>query len=955
MLWRSSWMLTLPVSVFFLVWVINTGNQYYSFAIKYDTAPVVTTLHNLGTAEFKYWVKSIGARAKPQRHSAYPKWRNIHLYVPESNLRQLNGNLPTSGFKYVKGKILNGEKLTKIKIRYRGDNAWHWAGHQKSIRIKTSKKRLFDGMRKFNLIIPKTRDQVSEYLSYRLANSMDLVAPKVEMVNVFINGKYDGTRMLVEQLDELSLRRQNLLPGDLYSGELIGRDIHVGANGNLFDNPGLWQKSAVNNHYKEDSFAPLKRLTDLLATPESQAKHVALAQLLDLEYWGLFSAFEVLSQGQHYNNSHNWRLYYDPSKGKFIPLVWDPMGWYLRYFPYFERVADLDILTSDLHTVLYQNADFIRYRNRAIDAFFRSKKDEAFLVEVAEIIPDAIKSIDVSPNLLYMTAFSDATKNLSNSISETFQYIESQYFPANQGRKNNDAIHSFYDASLSRLSLSIQDRDVITAIQLRYDLPIRQTPEVVMSYGQRGGEGVVDSTAIDPISSDKMTIKLATNLIANYTIKHDPSLWPAQKTIDVSSMTYQYSLSGLPAKAKLVEVKVFGIQGRERKVVEQQAALSMTEFKHFDSNLFDESQRGLEDREPKVKLPEEWSGKVVIDGLRYVNFPVTILPGTEIIMKEKAVLIFNNKVTVVGTSDNKIRIRRESPNSQPWGSVVLRGKGSRDSIFKHCEVTGGSGYKTPLTEYSGMFSIHNTQGIRIESCTFSNSSLVDDMVHIVFSEVNISKSVFTDSYSDALDIDISQVSITDSQFIRSGNDAVDLMNSQAVISGATFSQSGDKGLSVGENSQLVLANTVLDGNQIAIQTKDKSIAYVFNTEFVNNRTGVDCYKKNWQYGDGGHAFIFKSVFQGNNVALKSDKKSSIQVVDTFLGEGKVVENQYKHPRIQIDDLSSSKGIASPRDAENQENSLGMSTAPPFIESAFQRLSDEKHISIKTRGVFHEAF
>ena len=267
MLWRSSWILTLPVSVFFLVWIINTGSRYYSFAIKYNTAPVMTTLHSLGTAEFKYWLKSIGSRAKPQRNSDYPNWRNIHIFVPESNLRQLNSNLPTSGFKYVKGKILNGEKLTKIKIRYRGDNAWHWAGHQKSIRIKTSKKRLFDDMRKFNLIIPKTRDQVSEYLSYRLADTLDLVAPKVEMVNVFINGKYDGTRMLVEQLDELSLRRQNLLPGDLYSGELIGRDIHVGANGNLFDNPGLWQKSAVNNHYKKDSFAPLKRLTDLLATP----------------------------------------------------------------------------------------------------------------------------------------------------------------------------------------------------------------------------------------------------------------------------------------------------------------------------------------------------------------------------------------------------------------------------------------------------------------------------------------------------------------------------------------------------------------------------------------------------------------------------------------------------------------------------------------------------------------
>ena len=56
---------------------------------------------------------------------------------------------------------------------------------QKSIRIKTKKKRLFEGMRSFNVIAPKFKSQINNYLSYRLADRMGLMTPYHRLVTLW--------------------------------------------------------------------------------------------------------------------------------------------------------------------------------------------------------------------------------------------------------------------------------------------------------------------------------------------------------------------------------------------------------------------------------------------------------------------------------------------------------------------------------------------------------------------------------------------------------------------------------------------------------------------------------------------------------------------------------------------------------------------------------------------------
>ena len=119
-------------------------------------------------------------------------------------------------------------------------------------------------MRKFNLIVPKSDGQLHNYLGYQLAEMIGMVGPKSELVEVILNGKPYGLLVMVEQLEELPLRRNGLMPGDLYAGELLAKDAYSGISRQVVEHPGLWEKISVNNHYPDESKEPLKRLMFLI-------------------------------------------------------------------------------------------------------------------------------------------------------------------------------------------------------------------------------------------------------------------------------------------------------------------------------------------------------------------------------------------------------------------------------------------------------------------------------------------------------------------------------------------------------------------------------------------------------------------------------------------------------------------------------------------------------------------
>jgi hypothetical protein len=170
--------------------------------------------------------------------------------------------------------------------------------------------------------------------------------------------------------------------------------------------------------------------------------------------------------------------------------------------------------------------------------------------------------------------------------------------------------------------------------------------------------------------------------------------------------------------------------------------------------------------------------------------------------------------------------------------------------------------------------------VTITNSTFRDNSIVDDMVHFVYSDVFISGSKFIRSNLDALDADISTVKIVDSEFIDSGNDALDLMTTKAEVERTILIRSRDKGISVGEGSDLDVVDSVFEENEIGLQAKDSSIARLENVQMIQNRLAVDAYKKNWRYDAGGRVVLTDSRFDKNIIDITKDKHSSISIEGT---------------------------------------------------------------------------
>ena len=111
------------------------------------------------------------------------------------------------------------------------------------------------------------------------------------------------------------------------------------------------------------------------------------------------------------------------------------------------------------------------------------------------------------------------------------------------------------------------------------------------------------------------------------------------------------------------------------------------------------------------------------------------------------------------------------------------------------------------------------------------------------------------------------------------------MTALATVSNTRFIESGDKGISVGEDSQLVVLDSLFDGCLRGIESKDKSVAIILNSDVLNSgEIGVNAYNKNWRYDGGGTAHVHKCRFEGNRVALRADRRSRIIIGDSSVDE-----------------------------------------------------------------------
>ncbi len=865
MLLNWSLLLTVPTTVVFCIWLSAVMDRYQTLGLRLDVQGGESNLLR-PIMEYEWYRirRSVGLAFTNDKSDS--GLRTVELFLSKGGEAQLNESLPASGKEYVKAKITHpGGAIEKASVRYRGDMMHHWALGKKSWRVKTKKKHLWGGIRKFNLIVPETWGILEEHFGHHLARKFALLAPVSEIVDLRVNGASRGLHTLVGQVDELYLRSQNRMPGDLFGGDLLLDDAIPGFENRVFDMPGLWTKAAINNHYSDEHTDSLKRLCQVLDWAPGPEKARALGSILDMEAMARFAAFRALVQTGHVDSYHNWKLYYDPWRNRFEPVVWDPLAWGGAWAPTAESPAFEWPLFSELDAVLAHDHRYRWAQHQALYEFFRDQKGQHLLAEMRAYVPKVLKAAEHDPALAFSILPSSPAR--ANQAIEALLARVQQYFDIFQARHVTEPAQVLRGelAALSpgewTLSVTVDGWRPVAALQLEF---LGNAPKGLRYFWRVEGEGTPGETrARAEVQGARVT--LSQPLLPGIRIEEFKRGHSFTHRSFPRPLTYRLRISSsdqdpLPLK-QISSVDLAG-EALAIPVIEPPAGAELGD--EFGA-LFDAA--------PAETV--QWSGQRTLSGLTEIHGDLHIKAGTVLSMQEGASVIVHGRVTAMAGSGIPIRIGPATPDQGPWGTFAIRTSKADGSTFENVHFLGGSGYKDGLQEYSAMFSAHDVDGLKLLNCTFDQGQLVDDMVHVVYGkDLLVQDCVFRNALSDALDLDGCQGRIEGCLFTDSGNDAIDLMMSQVEVANSTLKDSGDKGVSVGEDSHLLWSGGRIERCQIGIQVKDGSLAWIRSATFSSNLQALNAYKKNWQYGSGGHGLVQECEFRMNRMFAEADKHSS---------------------------------------------------------------------------------
>jgi len=800
------------------------------------------------------------------------------IYIDEKLQNEFLLDTPQSTKRWKKGFYLDNNEIKNIQIRLRGDNSRNWLLEKKHWRIKTQKKNLINRQRYFDYL-PFDH---GKFLSGRIAYSLGVLAPKINLVELFINDQSRGIYTESENINESFLRRNFIMPVNVYKAEQILSESIIALEPNAFNSPGVLSKRAVFNQvpYADKSdFIYFYKL--MRSSIDNKKKYLDLIDEIGIENWVNFAAYQIITQNFHNDNSHNFRLVSDPWSGHLIPIVYDP----LIDLKINQQNYDLDISSNDMFLLLNKGSYF---QNLKFNQLYKILKSNLVEKEIASLINKETE-IKISENrdveLIYQNF------NIFNLFSGI---INKEYI----SEKSSNLRKSFYNKFL------LNNKELIKYLEKK--------PDANWFKKNYGFDIFVNGNL--PISNLKINFVnkkpkwISIDLNENGAIDdNEEKIFPTDDhNFYIPYTFYANRISSSSSTIGLLELQLKIAKTRFKFLTDESVKPSSIEFQNtYTKKTFNLNEKNINalpasalnypiknESNNKDKQYDKiiLSGTIEIDKTHVYNEPVVIEAGTKFKIKKNKSLIFKNQVLAQGTES--LPIKFEKFNNENWGTIALQGKNTENSIFENVIINGGSGDTSSTNiRYISAFSIHKTQNVKLKNLKIINNNKYDDALHIVYSEnIKIDNINIQDAFSDAIDFDMSKnITLTNSEIINPGNDSIDMMESSVIIDNCIFKKSNDKGISVGEKSFLILHNSTLLENNFGVSTKDGSLSLIYNSNFLKNNTDINNYKKNWRYGDGGVTKIFKSVFKNNlntkkNNKIKKDEFSSISISESYIDD-----------------------------------------------------------------------
>jgi len=791
-----------------------------------------------------------------------------HLYIDERSQKNLLSDVPLSTKFWQKGFYITiNDKVKEIKVRHPGDNPQNWLFKKKRWRIQTKKDDQF-GRYKFYNYLPYN---LNDYIGGKIANDINILSPKYKLVELYINGMSEGIYIKSERINENFLRRNKIMPVNIYKGEQILSEAIVGVDLNLFRNSAIWSKVAFFNKVKKDDKSDIINFLNILL--KSTNNKIYLEQLfkkLNMEGWVNFAAYQVIAQNYHNDSSHNMRLVFDPWSGKISPIIHDPL---IGDTFHSDKLLNLEKSSHNLMLLLNRNTSFI---DRKYNALFNQLTTNKILDKQLFTLKNLENKISISEKRdLHINANSfnniDWKKTLLNrAIHSTSGVNERKLILLKIIKHKNKLIRKFEEKPLASWYQNNNGFNIFVSGHL----PVSN---IILSFKGRipkwvsidiNGDNKIDKNE-KFFSNNNGNVLLPLKFYANRIAFAENTIELITPNVLTASTNFNFitDMNIIPNDIK------FKNPFSNRTYILKNKYISSVPQNIYNYPI----------RNKKIinNLKTIFSDTVKIDEDTIINNVAIIKPGTKFLINENVSIIFKNKVLANGTENNPITFQQSIEN-KPWGTIALQGKQTQNSSFKNVSFTGGSGDLINDINYTSMFSLHNTSNVMLKNIKMNNNFKYDDVIHLVYCKnIELDNILIENAFSDAIDIDIStDIIIKNSNFLNPKNDSIDLMESNVIIASSRMFRSGDKGISVGENSNVLIYNSLLNENKIGLAVKDKSIARVIHSDFVENDFHVKNYQKNFKYGDGGKTEIYKSKFLGKRNNLSADNKSDILIDDS---------------------------------------------------------------------------
>jgi len=296
---------------------------------------------------------------------------------------------------------------------------------------------------------------------------------------------------------------------------------------------------------------------------------------------------------------------------------------------------------------------------------------------------------------------------------------------------------------------------------------------------------------------------------------------------------------------------------------------------------------------------------IVVEDLRVEpGVTLTVSEGVEIRMHDGSNIIVEGQLIINGSLTSPVNIiANAAAGASRWGGISFSSESDTSKII-HANIRGASRGINPLIHRGAIsakdshlqldhvdlrdieFPIYIEGGSSsISNCTI-RSDQICDFINVKRGVTRIDNCTFYGADApdtDAIDLD----GVTDGivsnnriyNFAGYNSDGIDIGEATqgVLLTSNLIYHSSDKGISVGQDSYVIIDRNVIVGCVLGVAIKDNSSALISNNTFYNNHNSVFCFEKNEGAG-GGTAEVVNSIMAGSLVAsIYADQFSSISV------------------------------------------------------------------------------